>query len=53
MDNWICKADSEIPVVCGDAFPVGDTINTKAIGHLKYVLNDVDDIRRSYFMLRK
>lgn len=52
MDNWICKADSEVPVIYGDSFHMaGDTAGTNAIGHLKYVLNDVDDIRRSYFML--
>lgn len=29
----------------------GDTVDTNAIGHLKYVLNDVYDIRRSYVKL--
>lgn len=52
MENWICKADSDVPVVYGDSFPMsGDTADTNAIGHLKYVLNDVDDIRRSYVKL--
>lgn len=52
MDNWILKADSDVPVVYGDSFPMrGDTADTNAIGHLKYVLNDVGDILHSYFSL--
>lgn len=52
MVDWICRPDSDVPVVYGDSFPMsGDTADTNAIGHLKYVLNDVNDIRISYFML--
>lgn len=40
------------PVVYGDSFPMdGDIADDVAIGHLKYVLTDVKDIRIGYFRL--
>ncbi len=53
VKDWISVPDSDVPVVYGDTFSLinGDSADENSIGHLKYVLNDVNDIRRSYVSL--